>query len=108
ALLPSVTLARLVNPSDIVRRSGGDTMSWSQLRRAAVRALRDRIPPPRSTKGGVDRRWYVAAPLLMDGDAEWMCGCGAAAWSGRRPGLAALVARPEQLGRQPKDLPLVL
>ena len=45
-------------------------------------------------EGRVDRRWYVAAPLLMDGDADWMCGCGAAAWSGRRSELAALVAHP--------------
>jgi len=108
ALLPSATVARLVNPIDIVRGNRGEPMSWSQLRLAAVKALQKRIPPPRSMKGGVDRRWYVVAPLLMDGEVDWMRGCGDAAWSARRSELADLVADPEQLGRQPKDLALVL
>lgn len=108
ALLPSVTMAQLVNPIEIVGRNGSAPISWSQLRRAAVSALQERIPPPHSTRGTVDRRWYVAAPLLMDGDVDWMRDCDDAAWSGRRAELADLIARPEQLGRQPKDLPLVL
>ena len=108
ALLPSATVARLVDPFEIVRRNGGAPMSWNQLRRAAVIALRERVPPPRSMRAGVDRRWYVVAPLLMDGDVDWMRDCGDAAWSGRRSELADLVAHPEQLGRQPKNLPLVL
>ncbi len=110
ALLPSATVARLVDPIDIVRRNGGEPMSWNQLRRAAVKALRERIPAPpaRSLRAGVDRRWYVVAPLLMDRDVDWMRDCGDAAWSGRRLELAELVEHPEQLGRQPKDLPQVL
>jgi hypothetical protein len=107
-LLPSATVARLVNPIDIVRRNGGEPMSWSRLRRAAVSALQKRIPTARSMRAAVDRRWYVAAPLLMDGDVDWMRDCPDAALSGRRSELADLVAHPEQLGRQPEDLPLVL
>ncbi len=108
AVLPSETVARLVNPVDIVRRNGGEPMGWNQLRGAAVKALEEQIPPPRSLSAVVDRRWYVVAPLLMDGDVDWMRDCGDAAWSGRRSELADLVAHPEQLRRQPKDLALVL
>ncbi|HMJ34773.1 MAG TPA: hypothetical protein VK501_12745 [Baekduia sp.] len=108
SLLPSVTLARLIDPINLVRRNGGEALGWNQLRRAAAHALRDRIPSPHPATGSVDRRWYVIAPLLMDDDIAWMRGCGEAAWSGRRSELEDLVAHPEQLGRQPKDLPLVL
>jgi hypothetical protein len=107
-MLPSATLARLVNPVDTVRQNGGEPMSWSQLRRAAVNALEERIPSPRSFGGPIDRRWYVVAPLLMDGDVNWMRNCSDAAWSSRRAELAHLVAHPEELRRQPDDLSRVL
>jgi hypothetical protein len=106
--LPSAALARAVDPVEIVRRNGGQPMPWSQMRSAAVQALQERLPDSRATRGGVDRRWYAVAPLLIDTDVSWMRGCPDVAWSGRRGELLGLVARPEQLGPQPPDLLSVL
>jgi hypothetical protein len=70
-LYPSPTLAEAADPRAFASEHQGgviaDLLGWAQEQ---ITPLLDRLPPG-ADAGDVDERWYWAAPLMLDTDAEW-------------------------------------
>ena len=132
-MLPSPVLATEVDPLVISAR-GGEPLSASALRdearaicRELLEEMNDRLGKTRvpETDSRVDRRWYWAAPALLNsrnGFLEW---CGSeSGWKGKAATpeheyhgtgfsdhvdfLVRVIEGKEELGRQPEDLADVL
>ena len=128
-MLPSPVLATEVDPLTISLSHGGKLLSARMLKneaRAVCSELLKRIPVSRNGYR-VDRRWYWAAPALLNsqnGFLEW-CQSDKSGWKGKAATpdreddrtvfskhvdllVKVIEEGPEKLGRQPEDLADVL
>ena len=117
---PSVTLARLGDPRSAGRRGLTTSAGLISDIEAGVEAAIEPLTAGAPKEGAVDRRWYWAAPLLLDeGSHPILLGAGgASAWEGDSPGAGFLAHLDEAramadagesvLGRPPDDLAKVL
>ena len=72
-MLPSLTLARSIDPLKIVLDNGGKPLDKSKLRSEVIKQCRDLIsglPVTKETEYP-DRKWYWAVPLLLDIGGEF-------------------------------------
>lgn len=133
-LYPSFALAELVSLTKFANGAtgSGSRMTRDDALRTAVDALRpalDRVTRAAPTEGRIDERWYWAAPLLLDVDAdrdsalEWLGDQELATlwpgvdgermrsdtvWREHVAEAAAMARDPSELGRPPDDLAEVL
>lgn len=128
-MLPSPVLATEVDPLMISLRHGDNFLSARMLKNEA-RAVCSELLKRISVSGNgyrVDRRWYWAAPALLnsqDGFLEW-CQSNKSGWKGKAATpdreddrtvfskhvdllVKVIEEGPEKLGRQPEDLADVL
>jgi hypothetical protein len=124
-LYPSPMLAVVADPRAFaIEHQGGtigDLLTWAQ---AQITPLLDRLPPG-TAEGDVDERWYWAAPLMLDTQADWWAHPDLAAeWTGWDKRASAQESRWQEhvelarsavdgtldpeLGQRPEDLPDVL
>ncbi len=124
-LYPSPTLAAAADPrafaTEHQANTIGELLTWAQAR---ISPLLERLPRG-TAKGDIDERWYWAAPLMLDTDAEWWAYRELAGeWTNWDKRASAQESRWQdhvelarsavdgtlnpELGRRPEDLPEVL
>jgi hypothetical protein len=124
-LYPSPTLAAAADPrafaTDHPGGTIGDLLTWAQEQ---ITPLLDGLPQG-AADGDIDERWYWAAPLMLDTQADWWAHPDLAAeWTGGDKRASAQESRWQEhvelarsaadgtldpaLGRRPEDLPDVV